>query len=447
MNKIVNFFLVFILITSCSFDKKTGIWSGGEQEKKRITQLEKEQKQTLETIKISSSEDFFSKEIIAIKNAKNEKEIQITSWEMPGLNLQNFQSNFYLSGINNKFLKKKIGKNKFKISKVMSSPLFYQDNIIMTDDVGNIFSVNKNGKTNWKKNIYKKVYKKIYKSLSYSVYKNKLYVSDNIGFIYSININNGEIYWIKNHGIPLKSKIKVFDDKIFLINQDNTILCLNTKDGIKIWDLRTVSSFIKSQTFLSIAISNDGNIFALNSSGDLFKIRANTGGVYWTLNTTGSLYAHDTDFFQSSGLVINKNDIIFSASKSFFSFNLENGSLNWQKKISSKNNPIIDGQNIFLVSDNGLFINLHRETGEILWSTNILKVLKKKKRSTQISGYIMGSGKIYSTTLNGYLIVSSAVTGEVEYFKKISDEITSSPIISDGSMYILTEESRLLGFK
>ena len=94
MNKIVNFFLVFILITSCSFDKKTGIWSGGEQEKKRITQLEKEQKQTLETIKIYSSEDFFSKEIIAIKNAKNEKEIQITSWELPGLNLQNFQSNF-----------------------------------------------------------------------------------------------------------------------------------------------------------------------------------------------------------------------------------------------------------------------------------------------------------------------------------------------------------------
>ena len=97
--------------------------------------------------------------------------------------------------------------------------------------------------------------------------------------------------------------------------------------------------------------------------------------------------------------------------------------------------------------NNIIFINLHRETGEILWSTNILKVLKKKKRSTQISGYIIGSGKIYSTTLNGYLIVSSAVTGEVEYFKKISDEITSSPIISDGSMYILTEESRLLGFK
>ena len=33
---------------------------------------------------------------------------------MSGLNLQNFIGNNYLSGISNKFLKKKIGKDKFK---------------------------------------------------------------------------------------------------------------------------------------------------------------------------------------------------------------------------------------------------------------------------------------------------------------------------------------------
>ena len=36
----------------------------------------------------------------------------------------------------------------------------------------------------------------------------------------------------------------------------------------------------------------------------------------------------------------------------------------------------------------------------------------------------MGSGKIYATTLNGYLIVCSAVSGNIEYFKKIGDQIT-----------------------
>jgi len=61
-------------------------------------------------------------------------------------------------------------------------------------------------------------------------------------------------------------------------------------------------------------------------------------------------------------------------------------------------------------------------------------------------GFILGSGKIYAVSLNGYLIVCSAVSGKVEYFKKIGDTITAAPIISDGSLYILTENSRILGF-
>ena len=58
----------------------------------------------------------------------------------------------------------------------------------------------------------------------------------------------------------------------------------------------------------------------------------------------------------------------------------------------------------------------------------------------------MGSGKIYSVTANGYLIVSSPVSGKVEYVRKIGDPVISSPIINNGKLYILTKNSRILGF-
>ena len=35
---------------------------------------------------------------------------------------------------------------------------------------------------------------------------------------------------------------------------------------------------------------------------------------------------------------------------------------------------------------------------------------------------------------------------DLENFKKIGDPITAAPIINDGSLYILTENSRILGF-
>ncbi len=231
-----------------------------------------------------------------------------------------------------------------------------------------------------------------------------------------------------------------------MINQDNRILCFNTKNGSKIWDIRSVPSFIKLQNFLSSAISKQGDVIAINSSGDLLKVNANNGKIAWSLNTLESTLAHATDFFKSSEIVIIDDNIIFSSKSSIFSYNLNTGYTNWKQEVSSIGAPIIDGKNIFILTDNGYFVIIDKDTGIIISSTNILKILKRKKQETKITGFIMGSGKIYSVTSNGYLIVSSPVSGKVEYFKKIGDPVTSAPIINNGKLYILTKNSRIYGF-
>ena len=48
------------LFSSCSFDKKSGIWSGGVEEKRRIAELEKEQKSEIEVVNIYSQKRIFS---------------------------------------------------------------------------------------------------------------------------------------------------------------------------------------------------------------------------------------------------------------------------------------------------------------------------------------------------------------------------------------------------
>ena len=128
--KSLIYFLIFILVNNCSFDNKTGIWSGGKDEKDRIAKLEKEQQSKIEVIKVYSTENIYANELPYDKNINLSNPKKNSSWETSNLNLQNYIGNLYLSGIGNNFLKKRIGKNKYEMFKVVSSPLVLNENII-----------------------------------------------------------------------------------------------------------------------------------------------------------------------------------------------------------------------------------------------------------------------------------------------------------------------------
>ena len=221
---------------------------------------------------------------------------------------------------------------------------------------------------------------------------------------------------------------------------------MNIKDGSLLWNFRSISSFIKFQNLLSLAISDQGNVVGINSSGEIFNIDSNNGRIIWSKKLLGFGYESATNFIKFSEIVIDNVDIVLSVGSSTFSINLKNGFTNWQQQVSSIAAPILVKKYIFLITDNGYFVVINKDSGKIISSTNILKILKKRRQKTKISGFIMGSEKFYAVTLNGYLIVSSAITGKVEYFKKIGDPITTSPIINNGKLYILTKNSRIFGF-
>ena len=112
------FLVILILLNNCSFDSKTGIWSGGEEEKRRISDLEKEQKKILNISKIYSSKTEYSKEISLTKKITLTKPKNFSSWKMSSLNEQNFLGNIYLSGISNTFIKKKLEKINIHCQKI-----------------------------------------------------------------------------------------------------------------------------------------------------------------------------------------------------------------------------------------------------------------------------------------------------------------------------------------
>ena len=205
-------------------------------------------------------------------------------------------------------------------------------------------------------------------------------------------------------------------------NPDPSPTGLVVKNGSKIWDVRSISSFIKSQNLLSLALSTQGDLIASTSAGDLFRINSKNGQILWSQNTLSSMLEHARDFFKSSDVVIQNDNIYFSTQETISSYNFTDGYINWSKKMNCVSSPIKDRNHVFVVTENGFLVIIDDSNGKIISSKNILDILKKKRQSTIITGFVMGSNKIYSVTLNGFLIISSASTGEVESFKKIIEE-------------------------
>ena len=106
MSKYFIFFSIYIfLLSGCSFDSKTGIWSGNDKEKRRLSKIQTEA-ESKEIVRAYSSEKIYSEEINSATNIKLPQPRKNSDWKMPGYNLQNFMGNIYLTSANKIFLKK-----------------------------------------------------------------------------------------------------------------------------------------------------------------------------------------------------------------------------------------------------------------------------------------------------------------------------------------------------
>ena len=50
--KFTTLFIILLTLSGCSFDDKTGIWSGTENARKRAAEIERQQNRSVEVVKI-----------------------------------------------------------------------------------------------------------------------------------------------------------------------------------------------------------------------------------------------------------------------------------------------------------------------------------------------------------------------------------------------------------
>jgi len=428
VNKTFKILLIFLFISNCSLQSNSKFWS----------------KQKIQKEKIKDIKQIFKKKEKLYQEFNPSLKIKIYSKMRNNSSSIEFDNNQGRINYNGKL--KNISKYKFKKIKnfYQYEPeiSFNQNNVIFFDNKGSILNFDSESNLIWKKNYYTKTEKKQNPILFFANNEKYLIIADNIAKFYVLNINTGELLWSKKNNAPFNSQIKIYKDKFYLVDFENTLRAYSLKNGEELWNIKTQNSRIRSQKKLSLVII-DEKIYFNNSLGDISAVHIDSGELIWQTPTQNSL-AFDTGFFlETSVIVANSGSIYFSNNQNqFFSLDAQTGSLNWKQDINSNLRPTIINDYIFTVSLEGYLIILEKISGKIIRANDIFNVFKAKKRSKiKPTGFVVGVEDVYLSLDNGRLLIIDVTSGQTKSIIKINSKKISKPVIVNKNLYIIADNS------
>ena len=427
MNKLSLLILILLFINNCSISKKQGFFGKDKPD------LEKTQNtETILTKQIREEQEFNPTLEIKISDGKFNKNFNN--------NHNNIGELYYEGGL------EKIGNYNFtkfdNFQHIDVQPVFYNENIIFSDNKGAIILYDQNQKIIWKKNFYSKSEKKLKPRLNLAIHKNILIVTDSIAKYYALNIETGDIIWSKNNTVPFNSEIKIKDSFFYVVDYKNILRSISIKDGLESWNLKTEESLTKSNTKISIVIENQ-NIYFNNSIGDITAVNLKSGQLVWQLPTQNNNISKNAFQLSSSRLVINEDSILFSNNKSeFYSIDITTGLINWKNEINSDLRPVVIGKFVITVSNKGYLYVLNKKKGNIIRINDLYRNYKiKKRKDISTTGFFVALNKIYLSNNDGKLIVVDLNTGNIVNINKISAGKILQPYVNNNNLFLIKNGS------
>ena len=432
---------LILFFNHCSFDNKTGIWKNED-----IIVKKNKKDQTFKGFnKISKVNDSFDQVIVATSN----KELNLPPpktnklWKDIFYNQTNNSLNFNYKEKNKLIFKtKKI--TKYQINEHI---LFDGKNLITSDIKGNliIFSIEKN-KVLRNFNFYKKKYKKINKYLNLYVEDGIVYVSDNIGYLYAYNYEEGKIIWAKNYKIPFRSNLKLSKNRIITSNQNNSLFFFNKSTGEILKLIPTEETIVKKKFKNNLSL-NENTLFFINTFGSLYSINNDNFRINWFINLNEDVNSNPGSLFDGNKILIYENKLIVSSAKFTYILDTLNGSILYKINFSSNISPVVIDNHLILITKNKLLVALNLLNGQVFFSSDISQDIKNfldvKKYDVQIKKMNILSNKIYIFLNNSNLLVYN-FKGELMEIKKFPTKINIQPIFINDSILSLNSKNKLL---
>jgi outer membrane protein assembly factor BamB len=279
----------------------------------------------------------------------------------------------------------------------------------------------------------------------------RIFATTGFGLVYALDASNGKTIWKQHLPGPMRAPPTVAAGRVFAVTMENLTVALDAEDGHQLW---THSGVAELATVLGGAnpAASQGTLVVPYSSGELFALKIETGGVLWSESLAAG---RRTDAVSSLSdirgrPVVDRGRVYAIGNGNMMvAIDLRTGRRLWEVEIGSLQSPWVAGDFLFIITNDLEVACVEAKTGKIRWVTPLQrwKDEEKKKGPLQWTAPVLVSDRIVTVGSHGWALALSPYTGQPIGVEEMSSGVTVTPSVAGGTLYFITEDGDLVAYR
>ncbi len=281
--------------------------------------------------------------------------------------------------------------------------------------------------------------------------KGRVFASSGFGEVAALKADTGARIWRRTLGVPLRAAPTVSGERVFVVNKENELRALAAEDGRDLW---THSGVVETASLLgspSPAVEA-GVVVAAFSTGELIALKVENGSVVWS-DTLTAIRRTDamSNMSDIRGQPVIDRGRVYSVGHSgiMVAIDLRTGLRLWELEAGGTHQPWIGGDYLYLLTNDSELTAVEARSGRVVWVTPLQNWEDPSDKDNRIlwTGPALASDRLIVAGSHGEALSISPYTGQILGREEMPAGVTIAPVISDGTLYFLTDDADLVAYR
>lgn len=336
--------------------------------------------------------------------------------------------------------------------RILTTPIVAND-IVYTLDANSVVSAfnTKNGKKLWDMIISPKGKRQdsIGGGLAYA--EDRVFVTSAFAEVIALDAKTGQVAWRHQINSPIRSAPIVKDGRVYLISINNHLEVINARNGKPLWSHAGISETASILGGASPAIGS-GIVVVPYSSGEVYGLRVENGYPVWYESLTSFKHVDSItsiNHIRAQPVIDENTAFLISHSGMMMALDVRLGNKVWSREVGGIQSPAVYGNFMYLISNENKLTCLTKDKGYVKWVSPLPLFKDPGKLKDRIiwAGPLLAGNRLLITGSNGTLEIYSALEGKKIGEIKLPHKTTLAPIVADRTLFILTDQGRLIAYR